>query len=73
MSKKVYSQPTLTVHGTVEKLTLGTGGPGSDDTIFNSFTGNTFAGEGGSDLCTFDQNGNLGSAGCPPGFVGFGG
>ncbi len=53
MSKKVYSQPTLTVHGTVEKLTLGTGGAGSDDTIFNSFTGNTFAGEGGSDPLYF--------------------
>lgn len=69
MSKKIYSKPSLTVHGSVEKLTLGTGGNNSGDTIFNSFTGNEFTGEGGSDLCTIDSNGNLGQAGCPEGFI----
>ena len=69
MSKKPYSQPTLTVHGSVEQLTLATGGPGANDQIFNSFTGRTFTGaEGGSSLCTINQEGNVGRFGCPEGF-----
>jgi hypothetical protein len=66
MSKKLYSKPTLTVHGSVEKLTLGTGEAGFTDTNFNSFTGNTFNDVGISNVCTFNpKTGKIGSFGCP--------
>lgn len=67
MSKKSYKTPNLIVHGTVERITLGTGDSTAEDTVFNSFTGNTFNDIGSYDTCTRRQNGQPGTFGCPAG------